>query len=228
MSPDRQDYYRLVEHYERCLDRHGDTHRGVDWPNQEDASRRYDVMLDLVRPGTAGATLLDFGCGAGHLLEHMSRTGRKIAEYSGLDLGRRYVELCRRKFPDTDFLHVDILDTPSAVPEFDYVVLNGVLTEKRELSFEAMWDYTQRLLSVVFSKARIGMAFNVMSTQVDWQRDDLFHLPMDDVAAFLRRDVSRHFVIRHDYGLYEYCVYAYKAPPPSDGGRGADAVGHDA
>mgnify|MGYP006179677761 CR=1 FL=1 len=30
----------LIDHYEACLDAHGDTHRGVDWPNAADASEQ--------------------------------------------------------------------------------------------------------------------------------------------------------------------------------------------
>jgi hypothetical protein len=55
------------------------------------------------------------------------------------------------------------------------------------------------------------LAFNVMSKQVDWERDDLFHLPLDRLLTFLSREVSRHVVIRHDYGLYEYTAYVYQS-----------------
>ncbi len=48
------------------------------------------------------------------------------------------------------------------------------------------------------------MAFNVMSTLVDWQRDDLFHLSFDTMAQYVSQALSRHFVVRHDYGAYEY------------------------
>jgi hypothetical protein len=87
--------------------------------------------------------------------------------------------------------------------------MNGVFTEKRSLSFEEMWRYVQSMLTRAFELTSVGMAFNVMSKHVDWERDDLFHLPLDLLAEFLTRSVSRHYVIRNDYGLYEYTVYVY-------------------
>jgi hypothetical protein len=96
--------------------------------------------------------------------------------------------------------------------EFDYVVMNGVFTEKRELTFDEMFDYFKQVMRVVFPKVRQGLAFNVMSKAVDWERDDLFHLPTDLLIAFLVKELSRHFIIRNDYGLYEYTVYLYKEP----------------
>ena len=67
-----------------------------------------------------------------------------------------------------------------------------------------MLRYWQQFTMTAYRHCRFGMAFNVMSTLVDWERDDLFHLPFDVMATFVRKHLSRHFVIRHDYQAYEY------------------------
>jgi hypothetical protein len=142
----------------------------------------------------------------------MRRQGLSHIHYRGVDASPRFIELSRRKFPDIEFQCNDVLAKQVELPEVDYVAMNGVLTEKRGLSFEQMRDYMFRLLERVYSSARIGMAFNVMSHHVDWQRDDLFHVPYDVLAAFLKAKLSRHFVFRADYGLYEYTTYVYRKP----------------
>jgi SAM-dependent methyltransferase len=206
-------YRRIVEHYEACLERHGDTHLGVDWPKAEDVDVRHRVMLDVIRPRPAGATvsLLDFGCGASHLYEHLRREGRTDLEYAGLDLSPRFVELSRTKFPENRYWQLDVLaDDLSDLPRFDYAVLNGVFTEKLDLSFDEMLDFFERTVTAVFGLVDDGIAFNVMSKHVDWEREDLFHLPLDTLGAFLTGSVSRDFVVRSDYGLYEYTTYVYR------------------
>jgi SAM-dependent methyltransferase len=201
----------IVAHYESCLEKHGDNHLGVDWPSAKDAETRYRVMLDVINKDSQGAvSLLDFGCGASHLYEHILHRGRRDIEYAGLDLSPKFIRLSREKFPEIQYYCCDILADPSSAPEFDYIVMNGVFTEKRSLSFDEMLAYFQALAAAVFSKARIGIAFNVMSKHVDWERDDLFHLPFDTLADFLARRLSRRFVIRSDYGLYEYTTYVYR------------------
>jgi hypothetical protein len=55
-----------------------------------------------------------------------------------------------------------------------------------------------------------GLAFNVMSKHVDWERDDLFHLPLDVLADFLTKNLTRNYIIRNDYGRYAYTVYVYR------------------
>lgn len=205
-------YLEIVEHYESCLERHGDGHLGVDWPRSEDAAVRYRVMLDLVRrEGDAAAvTLLDFGCGAAHLYEHMLATGVRGIDYAGLDLSEKFVSLARGKFPARRFYCADVLVDDGGLPSFDYVVMNGVFTEKRSLGYEDMRSYFEQVLRRVWAKTRRGLAFNVMSKHVDWEREDLFHLPLDDLASFLTRELSRNFVVRNDYGLFEYTTYVYR------------------
>ena len=207
-------YRQIIEHYEGCLDRHGDSHLGVDWPDARDAETRYRVMLDVIGRRTAPATLLDFGCGAGHLLEFIRRNGRDAIDYRGLDASAKFIDLCRRKFPDATFHCRDILEDSTGIGPADYVVMNGVLTERCGMSEPAMLDYMEALLMAAWPLARKGMAFNVMSAQVDWKRDDLFHVPFDTMASLVKTRLSRHFRFRQDYGLYEFTTYVYREARP--------------
>ena len=116
------------------------------------------------------------------------------------------------KFPGTHFIQMDVLEEGEAPGYFDYIIMNGVFTEKQQLSFDEMWNYVQAMLVKIFPFAGKGLAFNVMSKHVDWERKDLFHLPMDLLASFLAKRISRNFVFRNDYGLYEYTCYVYKEP----------------
>lgn len=201
----------IVSHYESCLDKHGDTHLGVDWPNQADALTRYRVMLEVVRADApARVSLLDFGCGASHLYDYILENGIHHIDYSGLDISEKFVQLSRQKHPQVHYYCTDILKESGVLPKFDYVVMNGVFTEKRELSHDDMWDYFRHVILKTFELVRIGLAFNVMSAHVDWERDDLFHLLIDKLTTFLVKEVSRDFVIRHDYRLYEYTTYVYR------------------
>jgi len=191
---------------------YGDTHLGVDWPNPDDAITRYRVMLDLIPTSQAAqrVSLLDFGCGASHLYDYILANQLRHIEYTGLDISEKFVRLSKDKYPNINYFCVDILETSTQLPGFDYVVLNGVFTEKRELSHDEMWEYFKQVVLKVFNITKKGISFNVMSSHVDWERGDLFHLPIDKLAAFLVREISRDFVIRNDYRLYEYTTYVYR------------------
>lgn len=201
----------IIEHYEQCLQKHGDNHKGVDWPNREEALLRYRVMLDIVpQEKDREFRVLDFGCGLSHLYEFLQTLNLPHIRYAGLDLSRQFIERSQQKFPHNEYYCLDILEKPQTLPEFDYILLNGVLTEKCSLTYDQMLSYFRRLIQAVYAKATRGIAFNVMSTQVDWQREDLFHLSFDTLADFLVKNLKARFVFRKDYGLYEYTTYIFK------------------
>lgn len=206
-------YLDIVKHYEECYRKYGDNYKGVDWPKEDDVEKRYEVMLELISFDTHqkkdSPTVLDFGCGLAHMYDYIIKKGTKL-EYAGLDISEVFVKKCEEKYPECNFFMEDILKEDGNIPQYDYIFLNGVLTEKRELSYEEMLAYFKMLIKRVYRYCNCGIAFNVMSKDVDWEREDLFHLPLNVLSNFLVKEVTRDFIIRYDYGLYEYTVYVYK------------------
>lgn len=206
-------YYEIVNHYESCLEKYGNSHLGVDWPKIEDVYKRYEVMLDVIKVSyDENVKVLDFGCGASHLYEYIQEKEMNNIEYYGLEISEKFLNLSKEKFPNITYFLIDILEDDSDLPNFDYIIMNGVFTEKVTLTFQDMFEYFKNMIKKVFRKANKGITFNTMSKHVDWEREDLFHLPFDLLADFLKKEISRHFIIRNDYGLYEYTVYIYKEP----------------
>jgi SAM-dependent methyltransferase len=204
-------YKDIISHYEDCLLKYGDSFRGVDWPNEKDALTRYKVMLDIIKEKESTHSILDFGCGLGGMLEYINKQPFSDSiQYTGLDISSKFIEVATKKFPGQKFIEMDILESDQGPGTYDYILMNGVFTEKRQLSEDDMWAYFTDMIERVYRFAEKGIAFNVMSKQVDWERDDLFHLSMDRLAAFLTKKLSRHYVFRNDYGLYEFTCYVYK------------------
>jgi hypothetical protein len=106
----------------------------------------------------------------------------------------------------------DILTDPLPPQSVDVVIMNGVLTERQGIPRERMVAMAEALVSAAYGAARYGVAFNAMSRHVDWERDDLFHWGFDEVAAFLKRDLTPHVAFRADYGLYEFTAFAWRYP----------------
>ncbi len=203
----------LVGHYQDCFLKHGRTPQGVDWPNAEDLATRFQVMLGVIRPGDGRVSILDLGCGPGLLADYLAKSPRPASiDYRGIDLSAPMLESARAAWPDLVFEQRDILAEPLAPQSVDYVILNGVLTERVSVPRDDMIAFATDLLAGAFAAARVGIAFNVMSKLVDWEREDLFHWGFDEMAAALAPRLSRHLTIRADYGLREYTTYIHREP----------------
>lgn len=205
-------YLKIAEHYDNCFKKYGESNLGVDWPNYEDTLIRHRVMFDLIRPieqsHISNSTLLDFGCGLGHFYEWI-KTLTYQPKYSGLDINKGFYDTCKSKYPDLLFYNMDIFEE-NDLPNFDYIVINGVFTEKQGLTHNEMMEFFTSTLIKLWDKCDNGIAFNLMSKHVDWEREDLFHVSLDELGWFLKKNLSRNFIIRNDYKLYEYTTYVYK------------------
>lgn len=203
-------YSEIIFHYENCLRQFGDTHLGVDWQKAEDADKRYQVMLEIIENERYKAVeILDFGCGTARLLDFINKFKIPSINYSGLDISPAFIKICQTKYPAVNFYNIDILDINLSLPNFDYIVMNGVFTEKVNLSHQAMYVYFCSMIEKIFPYCNKGLAFNLRSKQVEIEDPTLFHLSFDDLALFLVKKFGRNFVIRNDYGLEEYTVYLY-------------------
>ena len=209
-------YFNLVKHYESCFMNYGATPKGVDWPKKEDVVTRFNIMIEMLKPWLnhkAKLKLLDLGCGYGALYGHLLQLKLvKFIDYSGIDLSLEILKAAKTLYPDIKFSHCDLLGGSTMIEDFDFIIMNGLFTVKSQMTQPQMFDFFSAMLDKVYRIARIGLSFNIMSTHVDWLRDDLFHVSFDKMAEILQKVCGRHFVFRADYGLYEYTVYVYKKP----------------
>lgn len=201
-------YSKIYQHYESCLEKHGDNHLGVDWPNLKDLYLRYKVMLNIIREDER-IRILDFGCGTAMLNQYIIDNNINI-NYLGLDISHKFIEICKQKYPKINFYVLDILKNPELIPSYDYAICNGTFTEKRDLKQNEMFIFFTSIISLLFAKCKKGIAFNVMSNNVDYKKDDLFYVSHDELVNFIIKNLTRNYIIRNDYGLYEYTVYIYK------------------
>jgi SAM-dependent methyltransferase len=202
----------LGRHYAETFDRHGPTSQGVDWG--ADAARaelRYDKML-AVMPRDPGPrpSLLDVGCGYGGLLTHAARKGLTIS-YTGIDVAGNMIQWAAASAPNGHFLQGDVLSHEFG-DQFDYVVCNGILTQKLNATGLEMDRYAGRLIRRLFELCRRGVAFNVMTTKVNHFANNLYYRNPAELLSWCLSEITPHLRLDHSYPLYEYTMYLYREP----------------
>jgi hypothetical protein len=75
-----------------------------------------------------------------------------------------------------------------------------------------------RTLRRMWAVAGKGIAFNSMSTHVDYRDPELYYVDPLEALAFCKSELGGHPVLRHDYILrpggfpFEFAIYLYKSP----------------
>ena len=203
-------YKNIYKHYEKCLEKNGDNHLGVDWPNYDDTITRYKIMLNIIKYSDKNKkhSLLDFGAGCGGLYDFIKSNDYNI-NYTALDISPKFCDIIKNKYINIDVLNIDIFKDEIDY-NYDFIILNGVFTEKRDLNNSEMWNFFTNILKKLWKNTNIGMSFNVMTPIVDWKDDKLFYLSYDILGNFLSENLSRNYIFNQSYGLWEYTVYVFK------------------
>lgn len=201
---------KLSEHYEGTFREFGRSSLGADWGSDEKKLElRYMNMLHVAsKEKNPRWSLLDVGCGYGGLLTHARERGLEVS-YTGIDAAPSMVTAARETFPESRFICGDYLDS-SAELVADYVVCNGILTQKLDTSNITMDEYAARLIKALFSSCKKGAAFNIMSTKVNYFSSNLYYRNPAELIGWIMSEITPHFRIDHSYPLFEFTVYMYR------------------
>lgn len=209
------------EHYAKVFAQHGATSRGVDWGMEEELRFRYHKFQSLftldITPPKSAPTVLDVGCGWGGFYKFLLHEKCSVT-YTGIDVVPAMIDEATSLFPGADFRCSDIFSM-SLAEQFDYVVCNGVLTQKLTASIPAMEDYANRLITRMFRLCRHGICFNHMSTRVNYMVDNLYYRSALEALDFCMQTLAPRVLLDHSFSsvncpdrgrLFDYLLYVYK------------------
>lgn len=201
------------EHYEKTFQQYGPTSKGVDWGDNEDRQYlRYEKMLSVIERGqTKVPTILDVGCGYGGLLKY-AHMNKVALQYTGIDVAENMISWARKTFPKATFIVGDILEA-EINQRFDYVVCNGILTQKLDVPGIMMDEFASKLIRRIFDLCLKGVAFNVMTTKVNYFSNNLYYRNPAELFSWCISEITSYVRIDHAYPLFEYTMYLFQDPP---------------
>jgi len=114
--------------------------------------------MELAASLLEGESVLDVGCGIGHLLPWIGGS----YSYLGLDNSKEMLHLAKELQPNGDFRMGDVYDL-SPFGKFDSVVCQSLLIHLPEISkpIKNMWEHTVRVLIFSIPISRVLKTFNI-------------------------------------------------------------------
>ncbi|MCO4798662.1 MAG: class I SAM-dependent methyltransferase [Colwelliaceae bacterium] len=202
----------LKAYYKNLLDQHGDSPLAVQHINSDSQYKRFEILSAI---DNNAKSIIDLGCGLGDMYQYL-QNNKYDGCYLGLDFLADFIKLANNKFDSSNNKNVNFQvcdlskdDMPSG---YDYILLSGVFNNKMENNKEFMLNTLKKM----FSSANKGIAFNAMSTYVDYQDEQLYYSDPLEVFDYCKRHLSSAVTLKHDYLVksnsipYEYTIYVYK------------------
>lgn len=200
-DPGAVDLEAVATLYEDNLTRHGVSSPAVGWRDPGAHVLRFDQLLHVVDPADGPVTVNDLGCGYGALHDHLVERGVALAGYRGYDISAGMLDEARRRVPDGEFILGSTIDRDA-----DLGFACGIFNVRLGADEAAWAAHVDRTLDMLDATSRLGFAFNLLSTYVDWRAPDLFYADPLEYFDRCRRRYGRRVALLHDTPLYEWTI----------------------
>ncbi|MHC5737307.1 class I SAM-dependent methyltransferase [Nostoc sp.] len=196
-----QEYTRRIRtHYLPLIQQYGATFQAVDWGSSQGQTNRFRILLEV--GNIENATILDVGCGIGHLVEHLSALNFQ-GKYLGIDIIPEMVGCARECYPTYLFQEGSILESDNNWIA-DYVLGSGLFNfGDRELM--------EKTIQTMFESCSKAVAFNSLSNWAEKKESGEFYADPLATVQFCRT-LTPWVVLRHDYILHDFTIYMYREP----------------
>ena len=197
-----QDAERVVQRYRDRIAEHGPTLASLNSGDAAKQRARHQVHALALRG--ACPSVLDVGCGLGAFYEYLQEGGR-ACRYTGYDIVPEYIEICKTRFPRGEFAVRNVFfDGIQGV--YDTIVMSQVLNNRYEQSSNV--DVMEAALRSAFAAARISVSVDMLSTYVDFKRQEVFYYSPEAIFSFAKT-LCKRVVLRHDYRPFEFSVQLF-------------------
>ena len=201
----------LKQHYQTLFAKHGSHHHAVQYSAKQSQFASFRILLQNLQ---LNDSILDIGCGLGDMLAFLRTEMNFIGHYKGLDFVPEFIQAAKQRFADDSHAEFEEFNlNTSALPEgYSLVVLAGVFNNLMDDNESFMNSTIKNMYKASNSK----VAFNALSTYVDYQDESLYYYDPLKVFDFCKRELSSKVTLRHDYCVkensipFEFSIYLYK------------------
>jgi SAM-dependent methyltransferase len=191
--------------YAESAKAYGVSHEAVRWSGKSSQELRFRQLLKHLALTKSIQTLADVGCGNCELYSLIERQGLPI-EYTGMDINNELLRQAESRFEGITTINADITNEHGIFPQFDYVVMSGVFN----LAAGQNQEWCEAFVSSMYAMSRRAIAFNALSTHVNFIEDDMFYLSPSAIFKFVLERLSPHVILEHGVPPYNYTLTVFK------------------
>ncbi len=199
-SPVRRFYLEKFQRYQ-------DSPYSLAWNSRESQELRYRILSQIdqftSKKIIRGASLLDLGCGLGHLIDFLEKREVEVS-YTGIDIIPEFIEAAKKRRPEHKFYCKDLL-RERIDQKFDFVFIAGSFNVQ-------MGDNEQmarELLKISFELCNCGAAISMLTS---WHGANYLFLYCFNPVEIYRfwQELAGKVILREDYLDTDFTIYLIK------------------
>ena len=197
---------QIVDYYSRLVGKYGDDKKslGRDKDNSLQA-RKFGFFEDIIK-NDPNSSVLDIGCGLGHLCDFLRLRGWK-GKYYGIDITSLMVQCAKKRLPNETFQCLDIL-TDRFEQKFDYVASIATLQHKPMYDEDPL-VYLKEMIGKAYSLSNKALVFDVFSDRGDFFEKDHLYVQPAELLKYCY-SLTSVLTLKNDYKSYQIMMFLYK------------------
>ncbi|MEK5389478.1 class I SAM-dependent methyltransferase [Margalitia sp. FSL K6-0131] len=186
-----------------------DSYKDVQWGSTESQNIRFQYLCKLFEEDqTKEITLLDVGCGLGHLYDFILEKNYDNIRYSGLDIQRDFIEFAKKKHPDGHFMNKSLFELETD-QQYDYLVASGTFSVT--VPNEDMKKFLEESVEKMFTLCNKGIAFNLLTTKMPSEYIGTTETHFDPVEILdMCFKLTNRINVYHSYKPNDFTILMYK------------------
>jgi SAM-dependent methyltransferase len=203
----------IQNHYSNLYQQYGNSPKSLQWSDTYSQFKRFKILSEIAKD-VSWSRIIDIGCGLAHFLDYLKNQKQFNGEYLGLDFVSDFIIDNKKRFKnnkDTLFQLFDVAvnELPN---DFDYIFISGIFNNKTNENA----DFLKNTITKAFNSTKKGVAFNLMSTYVDYMDEGLYYANPMEIFDYCKTHITKKITLRHDYLVkentipFEFTIYLYK------------------
>ncbi|HNW25907.1 MAG TPA: class I SAM-dependent methyltransferase [Candidatus Gastranaerophilaceae bacterium] len=195
---------KQIQIYNQAIEKYGDASGAVLLNDQQSQYFRFHELTKNFDFNSDKKTILDVGCGNAELYKYLNFQGFR-GKYVGVDINEKLLKQAKSRFKNIEVYKKDIMKE-NIDTNFDYMVISGLFN----LNCGQSLDWIFEFLSKLFVHCNEILAFNLISTYVNFQNKEMFYVEPEKMFSFCVQHLSRRVTLAHNNLPYNYTVLVHK------------------
>jgi SAM-dependent methyltransferase len=202
----------VADLYASNLDLYGFDSRSVGWRDEASQMLRFRKLAQVLfaSPSDRGIGIVDYGCGYGAMFHFVDEiAGVQLDSYYGYDISEQMLAGAARFISDS---RAELVLGSEVRHDADFSFVSGTFNVRMEASDEHWEEYIKTTLLNLAAKSSQGIAFNLLTSYVDWKQENLYYGDPAFFFDFCKKNISPYVTLLHDYPLFEWTMIVHKIP----------------
>lgn len=182
--------------------------RSVGWNTPESQYLRFEKLLKIIKVKKDSFTINELGCGYGELYKFLEKSDFNLSQFNGYDISKPMLDKCQGYIGKTSKLQ--LYNNSKLKTVADYTITSGIFNTPFDNNIYEWEVYIENTIKNMYDFSNKGIAFNFLTTFVDYRNDNLFYQDPSITLKFCLENFGKNVSILHDYELYEFTVLVLK------------------